>query len=176
MIQLPSMRDSDLPDADTLPCMLVWLSIDGGVLRTNRAFAEFTGVSYTTDAGLKLPTLLSADSATALSTSLQGQRDFTLNLRMPRSRSSSWADAWLDCSARWLPAHGCYLCAVHDMTEARLAELSARGRADQFQLLADNLPVLGDRAHLRADHRRRGGRGHPALRRLPAVGAQAHVV
>jgi len=142
MIQLPSMRDSDLPDADTLPCMLVWLSTDGVVLRTNRAFAEFTGVSHTTDAGLKLPTLLSADSATALSTSLQGQRDFTLNLRMPRSRSSSWADAWLDCSARWLPSHGCYLCAVHDMTEARLAELSARGRADQFQLLADNLPVL----------------------------------
>ena len=142
MIQLPSMRDSDLPDADTLPCMLVWLSTDGVVLRTNRAFAEFTGVSHTSDAGLALPAMLSADSATALAAGLQGQRDFTLNLRMPRSRSSSWADAWLDCSARWLPAHGCYLCAVHDVTEARLAELSARGRADQFQLLADNLPVL----------------------------------
>jgi len=142
MIQLPSMRDSDLPDADTLPCMLVWLSTDGAVLRTNRAFAEFTGISHTTDAGVALPTLLSADSAAVLTESLQGLSDFTLNLRMPRSRSSSWADAWLDCSARWLPAHGCYLCAVHDVTDARLAELSARGRADQFHLLADNLPVL----------------------------------
>ena len=142
MIQLPSMRDSDLPDADTLPCMLVWLATDGVVLRTNRAFAEFTGISHTADAGLALPTLLSADSAAALAESLQGLSDFTLNLRMPRSRSSSWADAWLDCSARWLPAQGCYLCAVHDVTDARLAELSARGRADQFHLLADNLPVL----------------------------------
>jgi diguanylate cyclase (GGDEF)-like protein/PAS domain S-box-containing protein len=142
MIQLPSLRDSDLPDADTLPCMLVWLSTDGVVLRTNRAFAEFTGISHTTDAGLALPTLLSVDSATALTDSLLCLHDFTLNLRLPRSRSSSWADAWLDCSARWLPDRGCYLCAVHDVTDARLAELSARGRADQFHLLADNLPVL----------------------------------
>ncbi|HEX3139297.1 MAG TPA: EAL domain-containing protein, partial [Rhizobacter sp.] len=63
-------------------------------------------------------------------------------LRMPRSRSSSWADAWLDCSARWLPGQAAYLCALNDVTATRLAELSARARADQFQLLADNVPVL----------------------------------
>ncbi len=134
--------DCDLPDADTLPCMLVWLSADGVVQRTNRAFAEFSGISHTTTAGLALPTVLSADSATALAASLPGCRDFALTLRLSRMGSPSRADAWLDCSARWLPEPGCYLCALHDVTAAHQAELSACNRADQFQLLADNVPVL----------------------------------
>ena len=145
----PSMTDSfdqrdddDLPAADDLPCMLVWLSADGVLLRSNRAFSEFSGLSHTTDVGLVLPAVLGADSGTTLATALACRRDFAINLRLPRPRSSSWAEAWLDCSARWLPARGHYLCALHDVTPTRLAELSARARADQFQLLADNVPVL----------------------------------
>lgn len=135
-------RDGNLPDADTLPCMLVWLSTEGEVLHTNRAFTQFTGISRGTDAGLGWPALLSAESATAMGAALSSRSDFVLNLRMSRSRNSSWTDAWLDCSARWLPERSCYLCAVHDVTATRLAELSARARADQFQLLSDNVPVL----------------------------------
>ncbi|HET7794915.1 MAG TPA: EAL domain-containing protein [Rhizobacter sp.] len=142
MTQHPPPRASDLPDADTLPCMLVWLSPEGELLRSNRAFTEFSRLSHTTDAGLALPAVLSGESAAALTAALAGRTDFTLNLRMPRSRSSTWADAWLDCSARWLPEQNAYLCALNDVTATRLAELSARARADQFQLLADNVPVL----------------------------------
>ncbi len=142
MTQNPLLRASDLPDADTLPCMLVWLSAEGEVLRANRAFTEFSGVAPAPGVTLALPALLSADSASALTEALATRSDFTLNLRLPRSRNASWADAWLDCSARWLAVSACYLCAVHDVTASRLAELSARARADQFQLLADNVPVL----------------------------------
>ncbi|MBC7954704.1 MAG: EAL domain-containing protein [Cytophagales bacterium] len=142
MTQLPALRDSDLPDADTLPCMLVWLSLDGAVLRSNRAFTQFSGIAADTGASLSLPDVLSSDSSAALAAKLPARGDFTLNLRMPRARNASWADAWLDCNARWLPEQGCYLCALHDVTASRLAELSALARADQFQLLADNVPVL----------------------------------
>ncbi|MEO8156045.1 MAG: PAS domain-containing protein, partial [Rhizobacter sp.] len=142
MTQGSPLRDSDLPDADTLPCMLVWLSPDGVVLRTNRAFSTFTGISHATDVGLAWPAVLGRDSAAAMAVALAARKDFSLNLRMPRSNVSSWADAWLDCNARWLPEHDAYLCALHDVTTTRLAELSARARADQFQLLADNVPVL----------------------------------
>ncbi len=103
-------HDSDLPDADTLPCMLVWLSADGAVLRTNRAFAEFSGISHSAGATLALPSVLSDDSAAALATHLAQHHDFELNLRLARSRSAAWADAWLDCRARWLPDQGGYLC------------------------------------------------------------------
>jgi PAS domain S-box-containing protein len=122
--------------------MLVWLSIDGAVLRTNRAFTEFSGLSHNMSAVPALPALLGTDSAAALSTHLAQRQDFQLNLRLPRARSAAWADAWLDCRARWLPEPGHYLCALHDVTTTHLAELSARALADQFQLLADNVPVL----------------------------------
>ncbi|MBC7992609.1 MAG: hypothetical protein H7Z15_05130, partial [Rhizobacter sp.] len=45
MTQLPAQRESDLPDADTLPCMLAWLSPEGVVTRGNKAFADFCSVS-----------------------------------------------------------------------------------------------------------------------------------
>ena len=45
MTHLPTQRECDLPDADTLPCMLVWLSTEGVVLRGNKAFADFCSVS-----------------------------------------------------------------------------------------------------------------------------------
>jgi diguanylate cyclase (GGDEF)-like protein/PAS domain S-box-containing protein len=142
MTHSPALYDSDLPHADTLPCMLVWLSPEGTVLRSNRAFNEFSAFSFARDTPPDFPSVLSADSAAALQASLAARGDFTLNLRVPRLRSTSWADAWLDCSARWLPESTSYLCALHDVTATRLAELSARARADQFQLLADNVPVL----------------------------------
>ncbi len=142
MTPLRTQLDSDLPDADTLPCMLVWLSADGAVLRTNRAFAEFSGISHTGGVTLALPSVFSDDSASALATHLAQHHDFELNLRLPRAQNAAWADAWLDCHARWLPNQGGYLCVLHDVTATRLAELSARARADQFQLLADNVPVL----------------------------------
>jgi diguanylate cyclase (GGDEF)-like protein/PAS domain S-box-containing protein len=142
MTHLPAQRESDLPDADTLPCMLVWLSTEGAVLRGNKAFADFCSGWLGQAATLALPAVLSADSAAALSPHLAARRDFELNLRLPRARNAAWADAWLDCRARWLPDPGCYLCTLHDVTTTRLTELSARARADQFQLLADNVPVL----------------------------------
>jgi diguanylate cyclase (GGDEF)-like protein/PAS domain S-box-containing protein len=133
---------SDLPEADAWPCMLLWLSPAGVVLRTNRAFTEFTGISHRTDAGLAWPALLGAESATAVIVALAAHRDFDVQVRMPRDGLSPWGDAWLDCRSRWIEAEGHYLCVLNDVTAIKRGELSARARADQFQLLADNVPVL----------------------------------
>ncbi len=135
----PFLRDSDLPDADRLPCMLAWVTAEGTVLRANRGFRDFTGAA---GEGVSLPALLSAESGVALTSQLAARRDFRLSVRMPRAGDARWGDAWLDLQVLWLDEQGCYACSLHDVTDSRRAEQSSRARAEQFQLLADNVPVL----------------------------------
>ncbi len=123
-----------------LPCMLLCMSISGEILQKNLAFTEFSGISDAVNAGFSWPSLLSPESRAATMLLLPLERDFSLNVRI--QRAGDGVDAWLDCSACWLPDSDCYLCVLHDVTLGRRAELSARARADQFQLLADNVPVL----------------------------------
>ncbi len=132
----------ELPDADDLPCMLLWLSPDGSVRRTNQAFTAFTGISHASDEGLDWPALLCEQSGNAMLLALQARRDFRLSLRTLRPDESLRTEAWLDCNARWDARTETFLCALHDVTAGRRAEIAARERADQFQLLADNVPAL----------------------------------
>jgi diguanylate cyclase (GGDEF)-like protein/PAS domain S-box-containing protein len=136
----PSLRDSDLPDADSLPCMLAWVAPDGTVLHANRSFNEHIGA--TAAAPYSLPALLNRDSGLALSTQLAARGDFRLSVRVSRSGVARTGEAWFDVNARWLDEQGCHVCVLHDVSDSRRAEISARSRADQFQLLADNVPVL----------------------------------
>jgi diguanylate cyclase (GGDEF)-like protein/PAS domain S-box-containing protein len=135
----PFLRDSDLPDADSLPCMLAWVAPDGTVLHANRGFREQMGV---VDESASLPSLLSADSGVALTTQLAARRDFRLSVCMPLPGHQRHREAWLDLQVTWLEAQGCYVCVLHDVSDSRRAEISSRSRAEQFQLLADNVPVL----------------------------------
>lgn len=130
-------RETDLPDADALPCMMVWLAADGEVLRANRRFKAFAGLG---EDRLSLPALLGPEVGAALAVRLADRSDFQTSLRVPRP--AGHLDAWLDLSAHWLPTPGCFLCVAHDVSGSRQSEISARARADQFQLLADNVPVL----------------------------------
>jgi diguanylate cyclase (GGDEF)-like protein/PAS domain S-box-containing protein len=135
----PFLRDSDLPDADSLPCLLAWVAPDGTVLHANRGFHEQMGSS---GAVVSLPALLNADSGVALTTQLAARRDFRLSVRTPVSGNPRWDEAWLDLQVTWLEEQGCYVCVLHDVSDSRRAEISSRSRAEQFQLLADNVPVL----------------------------------
>ncbi len=135
-------RDSDLIDAEVFPGMLAWLSTAGRLLHHNLAFAKFVGAGAALENGALITTLLGNDASAALTERLAREADFSLNLRMPLVRTAAWAQAWVECHARWLPESRSYLCVLHDVTASRVAELSARARADQFQLLADNVPVL----------------------------------
>jgi diguanylate cyclase (GGDEF)-like protein/PAS domain S-box-containing protein len=134
----PFLRDSDLPDADSLPCMLAWVAPDGTVLHANRSFHEEMGSAES----VSLPSLLSAESGVALTSQLAARRDFRLSVRKPLPGNPRWGEAWFDLQVTWLDAQNCYVCVLHDMSDSRRAEISSRSRAEQFQLLADNVPVL----------------------------------
>ena len=134
------------PDLEQLPCMVLRLSTECVVLQGNRAFLEFCGGATAADAGLLWQALLGPESRATLANRLLARADFSLHLRMQCAPRSTGGACWLDCDARWQPPtaarDGHYLCVLYDVTESRSAELSARARADQFQLLADNVPVL----------------------------------
>lgn len=119
--------------------MLAWVAPDGAVLHANRRMRDYLGLA-TVDASL--PALMAPDSGAALAAQLATRADFRLSVRVPRSDSPRWGEAWLDIAALWLDTHGCHVCVLHDVSDSRQAEVSARARADQFQLLADNVPVL----------------------------------
>jgi PAS domain S-box-containing protein len=122
--------------------MVLRLTPECGVLQGNRAFVDFSGAGSGATAGLLWQALLGPDRARTLATRLIGARGLRAE---PAHAVRAAVDRWplrLDLEARWLPASGHYLCVLHDVTDSRRAELSARARADQFQLLADNVPVL----------------------------------
>ena len=136
-----AMLKRELPDVDSLPCMLLCVSPDGAVLQANRAFSEFTGIPDEAHDGWVWSELLLPASDLALQESLAQRRDFSMSLRLQDTPASP-EGAWLDGSARWIAAAGHYLCVLHDVTPRARAEAFARARADQFQLLADVVPAL----------------------------------
>src|SRR5882724_11464618 len=136
------MSDRTLLDADDLPGMLLWLSVSGVLQRANRAFIDFCGALQLRHDGLVWPALLAADSRQAFSEALLQRQDFALGVHLDLEDDAARAEFWLDCQARWLPEQQQYLCLMLDVTASKRAELSARSRADQFQLLSDNVPAL----------------------------------
>jgi diguanylate cyclase (GGDEF)-like protein/PAS domain S-box-containing protein len=132
--------DLQLFDADALPCMVLRVATDGRVLHTNRAFNEFFEVDKA--AGTSWPDMLAVECRAAAIEALQAREYFSLIVRVRRDDGSPGGEAWFDCQARWLPDAEHYLCVLTDVTQGKRAELSARARAEQFQLLADNVPAL----------------------------------
>jgi diguanylate cyclase (GGDEF)-like protein/PAS domain S-box-containing protein len=136
------MLASDLPDADRLPCMLLFVSPEGVALQSNRSFAEFARQMQPGSNGASWLAALADDSRSELAQLLPQRRDFQICLRAPIASVAPGIDGWIDCSARWLVERGHYLFVLNDVTANKLAELSAQTRAEQFQLLADNVPAL----------------------------------
>ncbi len=124
---------------DVLPLAAIELTPDGQALRANPAFAALTGLALDGVAGTGWFAALSPDRRAALFAALAARHDFELEIRLLRRDG---AKAWIDASARWLPASGSYLCLLHDGTAARQQAQDARAEAERFHLLADHVPVL----------------------------------
>ena len=144
MSALPQPRIADADVWDALPSSVLLLAPDGAALRVNRALSRFCCLDAAALAGLRwLDLLPEAGSRRPLLDALARRRDFQLALamRLPGS-DGGMRDAWVDCAAQWQPEGGHYVCVLHDMSTARQAELLARAQAEQFRLLADNVPAL----------------------------------
>ena len=67
--------------------------------------------------------------------------DFRMQLAC--ARRAAVAGAWLECAgALACPGRRTTCCVLHDVTAGRRARIAARAKAEQFRLLADNVPVL----------------------------------
>ena len=133
---------------DVLPVPVLLLAPDGRALNANRSFAEATGIPGLALHGEAWLSLMGPRSRRELLAMLRRRQDFTLSLRLQRPLAAEQpADrpppaAWFSCVARWCPGDGHFLCVLHDLSAVRRAEREARTQAEQFQLLADNVPAL----------------------------------
>ncbi|CAG1018824.1 putative signaling protein [Burkholderiaceae bacterium] len=122
---------------DAMPAMAVRLGAGGDLLQVNRGFAkrmpqaaEALGTAWLD--GLSTP------SRSALLQALARRADFGMQVK-------SGPDAGARCfdlQARWLEVPGHYLALLHDVSDLKQAEATARARADLLRLLSDNVPAL----------------------------------
>lgn len=147
LLQKPSPVAEPLTDAalwDALPSMAVMLSPDGELLRSNRAFDRYLSQ--------RVPTIatriehkcqwLSETSCQALLDALARREDFRL-LVYPRSKHvPDEVPACFECEAQWLPDDNTYSCVLHDVARAHHTARLLEAKAQQFRLLANNVPVL----------------------------------
>jgi diguanylate cyclase (GGDEF)-like protein/PAS domain S-box-containing protein len=124
---------------DLLPSIVLVLAVDGSALQVNRRFTEFTSLDVSAARGHGWFAALAPASRADLLQALQRRRNFSLQLRMLHADGSS---GWVDCGGQWHQELDQCVCVMHDVTQARLAEMKARAKAEQFRLLADNVPVL----------------------------------
>ncbi len=124
--------------ADRLPVPLLELSADALALRANVAFGQLTAIAPQDALGVGWLAALPLESRAALQAALAGGADFDLPIRLLRADGTR---AWIECSARYASDSGLFVCTLSDVTASRLRELSALGEAEQFRMLADNVPV-----------------------------------
>lgn len=136
-----ALLDSDLPGPDAWPCLLACLADDGALRQANRAFTDLLGIAHETHDGWVWSALLSPTSLAELQEQLPRRRDFGITLAVKETPATP-GGTWLDGQARWDPATAEYRCVFHEVSARVRSEAQARDRADQFQLLADNVPVL----------------------------------
>ncbi|ARN18952.1 putative bifunctional diguanylate cyclase/phosphodiesterase [Piscinibacter gummiphilus] len=136
-----ALLDRDLPEPEAWPCLLACLADDGAVLQANREFTRHLGIAHETHPGWVWSALLTPDSLAALQAALPRRADFALTLVL-KGTPQAPDGTWLDGRARWDAEGARYLCTFQDVSDRVRAEGVARDRADQFQLLADNVPVL----------------------------------
>ncbi len=132
------------PGWQSLPTPVLVITAGGSATAVNAAFSAFTGIASTVALGAGWRSVLDVAAQAPLLRALAAERDFTLQLSLGRMARSSAVQgaAWVDCTARWLPQVGRYLCQWHDVSAVRLAEASAREQAQQLRLVADNVPAL----------------------------------
>ena len=145
----PARPDTDLdrrepettqPDWHSLPSPVLVLTTAGDATSVNTAFSDFTGLAAEAARGAGWRSVVGPKGLAPLLKALAAKRDFTLQLAL--RRLDSGVEAWVDCSARWLPVAERYLCQLHDVSAVRMAEAGAREQAQQLRLLANNVPAL----------------------------------
>jgi len=134
-------QDHYIEDAvwDVLPSIVLVLAADGTALQVNRSFTEFTKLSRDEALGQGWFSALAAASRAELLHELGRRRDFSIQLRVLHADGSS---GWVDCAGQWQRDVDRCVCVMHDVSRGKLAEMTARAKAEQFRLLADNVPVL----------------------------------
>ena len=139
---LPAQRAAAAqPDWQALPSPVLVLTSGGEVSAVNTAFSDFTGMASEAARGIGWRSIVSRVALPELLRTLAARRDFTLQIAVERPGKAG-TEAWVDCSARWLPVAERYLCQLHDVSAVRMAEAGAREQAQQLRLVANNVPAL----------------------------------
>ena len=138
---MTGMRDAPIDAAvwDALPCVVLLLTPEGRALHVNHTFSRLIPMTPQAALGDGWQALLEPASCAVLLDKLSQRADFSLQLRL---RAQQGGPGWLDCAAHWRAEAGHHVCVLHDVSAGRRAELAARAKAEQFRLLADNVPVL----------------------------------
>lgn len=131
------IEDAEVLDA--LPTIVLVLDTEGKALQVNRRFAEFIGLDREAALGAGWWAAFAAASRAELLQEVACRRDFQLLLRVLHADGSS---GWVDCDGQWRKHAKHCICVMHDVSTGKLAELKARAKAEQFRLLADNVPAL----------------------------------
>jgi PAS domain S-box-containing protein len=147
IVQKPSPAALPLAESslwDVLPSMAAMLSEEGHLLRSNRAFDRYVSQRVPTMASRlehKCQWLNEA-SCQALLEALAKRQDFRL-LVYPRAQPGpDEVPPCFECEARWLPLEATYSCVLHDVARAHHTAQLLEAQAQQFRLLANNVPVL----------------------------------
>ena len=128
------------PDWHWLPSSVLVLTADAQAVAVNKAFSEFAGLGAEAALGAGWQAVFDPKELPLLQRALASQRDFILQMALRPTRGVT--TAWVDCSARWLPQAGRYLCQLHDVSAVRLAEAGAREQAQQLRMVATNVPAM----------------------------------
>ena len=133
--------EASQPDWHALPSPVLVLTTGGDATAVNTAFSHFTGLTAEAAHGAGWRSVIAHEALSPLLEALAAQRDFTLQLELRRDGDGA-REAWVDCTARWLPPAQRYLCQLHDVSAVRLAEAGAREQAQQLHLVANSVPAL----------------------------------
>jgi diguanylate cyclase (GGDEF)-like protein/PAS domain S-box-containing protein len=124
------------PSWDALPVMVVEFSRAGDLRSCNALFQATVGLTARELAGSGWQAVVNAADAQALIQHAVNPQPFALQIQL---RSRAGLSLWVDCIGA--PSQTGALCVLHDISSGKIAELSARAQAEQFRLLADNVPV-----------------------------------
>ena len=139
---LLSLTD-DLSVLDALPGIAMTLSPDGTAGLVNPSFCDFSSLpreALRSDGWLSL---LPPDSRARLLAAAAVPADFSLQLCMRATLSDGDQGAvWVHAASRWMPQRDRHLCLLHDVSATKHAERAMMAQAEQFMLLANNVPAL----------------------------------
>ncbi|MGA0612936.1 PAS domain S-box protein, partial [Caldimonas sp. KR1-144] len=129
---------------ERLPGALIAVAADGRLLAAGQGLSELSGWPRGSLLGTGwreriAPASRSEWQAALAAPGARGPAGLRLDLQYTRADGGI---GWLDCAVRWDAQLGAFVCSMHDITARKVAELAARLKAAQFQVLADNVPAL----------------------------------